>query len=167
MKTTIKMIFILFGLLSIISCKNDKKERKLEKLKNERVAETQLTYVDTIFAKNYHLIFLRPNEKEFNRLLEVHGEDSGLYEVDSDFGFYASKVNDSLSSADLKIEFKTERIIAMDSDNGMVYIDREEIENGAYGILFNHTNCFPTIEFGVMTDLEIYQRMADQKENCR
>ena len=161
-----KTILIVFALL-IISCKNVGKKRDLSDPKSEMAVVSEPTEGDTLNVENYDLIFLHPSENEFNRLLKIHGEDSGLYEVDSDFGFYTSKVNDSLSSTDLKIEFATNQIIKVDGGNGTVFMNRADMENGSYGIIFNHTKCDPLVEFGVMTDLEIYQRISDQKENCR
>lgn len=166
-KTMKKTFIILIGFLCLISCKSEGKEKNLRDQRVETALLPQPTNNDTLDVENYDLIFLRPSEEEFNRLVEVHGEDSGLNEVDSDFGFYASKVDDSLSSTDLKVHFATEKIIKMDSEKGMIIINRDEIENAAFGIIFNHTKCYPIIEFGVMTDHEIYQRIMDQKEKCR
>ncbi len=161
-----KIISILFALL-IISCKNAGKENNLVNPKSEVAVVSQPIEGDTLLVENYDLIFLHPSEKEFSRLLEIHGQDSGLYEVDSDFGFYTSKVSDSLSSTDLKIEFTTDQILKMEGENGTVFINRADMENGSYGVIFNHPKCKPRVEFGVMTDLEIYQRISDQKQNCR
>ena len=124
MKKT-KIISIIFGILIIISCKQNvekKAELKTEKL-TELEAESKL---DTLNADNYNVLFFHPTESEFNELLKENGEDSGLYEVDSDFGFYASKVYDSITKTDLKVKNVTERIIKYSTDKGIKYTKKSD-----------------------------------------
>ena len=165
MKKT-KIISIIFGILIIISCKQNvekKAELKTEKL-TELEAESKL---DTLNADNYNVLFFHPTESEFNELLKENGEDSGLYEVDSDFGFYASKVYDSITKTDLKVKNVTERIIKYSTDKGIKYLDRLKNKEHPYGIIFNKVNCEPKIEFGIMTDIGIYQELTEYNKNCR
>ena len=123
--------------------------------------------LDTLHADNYNVLFFHPTESEFNELLKENGEESGLYEVDSDFGFYASKVYDSLLKTDLKVEFVTERIIKYSTKNGVKYFDRLKNAEHPYGIIFNNINCDPKIEFGVMVDIGILQRLNEYNKNCK
>ncbi len=122
---------------------------------------------DTVNADNYNVLFFHPTESEFNVLLKENGENSGLYEVDSDFGFYSSKVYDSLAKTDLKVKFVTERIIKYSTNNGTKYFDRFKNKEQPYGIIFNQQECEPKIEFGVMTDIGIFQELTKYKKNCK
>ena len=123
--------------------------------------------LDTLNADNFNILFFHPNELEFEKLLKKYGEESGLYEVDSDFGFYANKVYDSISKTDLKVKIVTERIIKYSSKNGIKYFDRIENNKGVYGVIFNQPNCEPKIEFGVMTDVGIFQELTEYDKNCK
>lgn len=174
MKKT-KNISLIFGILIIISCKQNvekKKELKTENstelathLVNELVLEPQL---DTLNADNFNLLFFRPSETEFEELLKKYERESGgLYEVDSDFGFYTSKVYDSISKTDLKVKIVTERIIKYSTESGTKYLDRLKNEEHPYGIIFNNSNCNPKIEFGIMTGIGILQELEDYNKNCK
>ena len=124
--------------------------------------------LDTIDIDNYNLIFFHPNEMEFEGLLKQYGEESdGLYEVDSDFGFYVNKVYDSIIKTDLKVKIITERIIKYTSQTGIKYLDRLKNKENPYGIIFNKLNCEPKIEFGVMTGIGIFQELTDYNKNCK
>jgi len=124
--------------------------------------------LDTLNIDNYNLLFFHPNETEFEELLKKYGEESdGLYEVDSDFGFYTNKVYDSISKTDLKVKIVTERIIKYSTKNGIKYLDRLKNEEHPYGIIFNNVKCEPKIEFGVMTDIGIFQELMEYNKNCK
>lgn len=161
-----KTILLIFGILIITSCKQNV-EKKAE-LKTEKPTELKTdSKLDTLNADNFNLLFFLPNEKEFEELLkEFENESNGLYEVDSDFGFYANKVYDSISKTDLKVEIVTERIIKYSTKNGIKYLDRLKNEEHPYGIIFNNVNCDPRIEFGVMTDIDIFQVLTEYNKNC-
>jgi hypothetical protein len=157
-----KIISLILGILIIISCKQNV-EKKAE-LKKENPTESKL---DTLNADNFNVLFFYPTESEFNELLKENGEDSGLYEVDSDFGFYASKVYDSLSKTELKVKFVTERIIKYSTKSGTEYFDRFKNVEHPYGIIFNKISCDPKIEFGVMVDIGIFQELDEYNKNCK
>ncbi|MBL7471729.1 hypothetical protein [Robertkochia sediminum] len=123
--------------------------------------------LDTLNADNYNLLFFHPTEAEFNELLKELGEDSGLYEVDSDFGFYSNKVFDSLSTTDLKVKFVTERIIKYTTKEGIKYFDRLLNNDQHYGVIFNNPKCDPRFEFGVMVDVGIFQELNEFNKNCK
>jgi hypothetical protein len=165
LKKTI-IISLIFGILITISCK--KNVEKTTELKSENLTELKTeSKLDTLNADNYNVLFFHPTESEFNELLKENGEESGLYEVDSDFGFYSSKVYDSLSKTDLKVEFVTERIIKYSTKNGIKYFDRLKNAEHPYGIIFNKINCDPKIEFGVMVDIGIIQSLNEYNKNCK
>jgi len=123
--------------------------------------------LDTLDIDDYNLLFFHPSESEFGQLIKIEGENSGLYEVDSDFGFYINSVNNSLSKTNLKIKFITERIIKLKTNNGLINLDRLENKEGPYGVIFNSNNCEPRIEFGVMTDIDIFQIWDEYLKNCK
>ena len=141
----------------------------LEKNKTVKLIESKTEKkLDTLNIDNYNLLFFHPNEIEFKELLKKHGEESdGLYEVDSDFGFYANKVYDSISKTDLKVKIVTERIIKYSTKSGIKYLDRLKNEEHPYGIIFNNVECEPKIEFGVMTDIGIFQELTEYNKNCK
>jgi hypothetical protein len=140
----------------------------LEKNKTPKLIELKIKQkLDTLDIENYNVLFFHPNELEFEELLKEHGEESGLYEVDSDFGFYADKVYDSISKTDYKIKIVTERILKYSSKNGIKYLDRLKNNKGQYGVIFNQANCEPRIEFGVMTDVGMFQELAEYNKNCK
>jgi len=124
--------------------------------------------LDTLNIDNYNLLFFHPNEMEFEELLKQNGEESeGLYEVDSDFGFYVNRVYDSIMKTDLKVKIITERIIKYSTKNGIKYLDRLKNKEHPYGIIFNNVNCEPRIEFGVMTDVGMFQELVEYNKNCK
>lgn len=140
-----------------------------EKNKSLNVIESKTEQkLDTLNIDYYNLLFFHPNETEFEELLKEYGEESErLYEVDSDFGFYANEVYDSISKTDFKIKIVTERIIKYSTESGIKYLDRLKNEEHPYGIIFNNVDCQPKIEFGVMTDIEIFQELTEYNKNCK
>ncbi|QXP78756.1 MULTISPECIES: hypothetical protein [Winogradskyella] len=138
-----------------------------EKNKTEKLIKVEQK-LDTLNIDNYNLVFFHPNEAEFEELLKEKGEESeGLYEVDSDFGFYASNVYDSISKTESKVKIITERIIEYSTKSGIKYLDRLKNKEHPYGIIFNNVNCEPRIEFGIMTDIDMFQIWNEYKKNCK
>jgi hypothetical protein len=161
-----RIILLIFGILVIISCKQKVGEKAELKTENSTEVKTE-SKLDTLNADNYNLLFFHPNETEFEELIKEYGEESdGLYEVDSDFGFYANKVYDSISKTDLKVKIVSERIIKYSTKSGIKYLDRLKNKEHPYGIIFNNLNCEPRIEFGIMTDIGIFQEFAEYNKNC-
>ena len=132
----------------------------------ERVSNQQID-LDTLDGSKFNIIFFRPSEKEYDTLWEMHGENSGLNEVDSDYGFYASKAIDSLDKTEVKVTVVKERIIQFPGSNGPIFFDRLENGKGEYGIIFYENGCEPRIKFGVMTDVGIFQEYGAYRNNCR
>ncbi len=162
-----RTILLIFGILVIISCKRNVEKKAELKTENSTELKTE-SKLDTLNADNYNLLFFHPNEMEFEELIKEYGEESdGLYEVDSDFGFYANKVYDSISKTDMKVKIVSERIIKYSTKSGIKYLDRLKNKEHPYGIIFNKVNCEPKIEFGIMTDIGIYQELTEYNKNCR
>ncbi|WP_452223020.1 hypothetical protein [Lacinutrix chionoecetis] len=122
---------------------------------------------DTLFVTGKHIIFTKPSVEEF-KLLE---DEKGINEVDSDFGFYTSKVIDSLKSTH-KITTTSKRIIGIVEVNDTTYIDRlkpkariskDPIHYSAI-IVFND---FFTIYPNVYTDDAYYTIITDYYNNVR
>jgi hypothetical protein len=155
-------------MIILLSCKTEKKEKKFidSPILNGTVKPI-IVKLDTIDVDNFNVLFFKPNESEYDELLKTLGENSGINEVDSDFGFYANKVYDSILKTDLKVKIVTERIIKYSTISGIKYLDRLKNEEGQYGVIFNQANCEPRIEFGVMTDVGMFQELAEYNKNCK
>ena len=165
-------------MIILLSCKTEKKEKEFidspiyddtEVVIIDPITETNQNIIklDTIDLDNFNVLFFKPNESEYNELLKSRGENSGINEVDSDFGFNTNKVFDSISKTDVKVKIITERIIKYSTKSGIKFLDRLKNEKGQYGVIFNQPNCEPRIEFGVMTDIEIFQKLAEYNKNCK
>ena len=165
MKKT-KIISLIFGILTIISCKQNVDRKAEFKAENTTELKTDLK-LDTLNADNYNVLFFQLTESEFDELLKENGEESGLYEVDSDFGFYTNKVFDSISKTGLKVKYVTERIIKYSTKNEIEYLDRLKNKEHPYGIIFNKIDCDPNIVFGVMVDIGILQELNAYNKNCK
>ena len=152
-------LFLLTLFLACIQSKNQNSENNVQPI--DELA------MDTLNADDFDLVFFHPNEEEFDELLAELGEDSGLYEVDSDYAYYANIVFDSLSKTDLKIRVASERIIKIRTSTGIKYLDRLKNEEHPYGIVLNKESCLPKIEFGVITDVGFYQLWSEYRFNCR
>ena len=151
--------------------KNDipKNIKNFKKNKTVKLIDLKIKQkLDTLDIDNYNLLFFHPNEMEFDKLIKEYGEESeGLYEVDSDFSFYVNKVYDSIMKTDLKVKIITERIIKYSTKNGIKYLDRLKNKEHPYGIIINNVNCEPKIIFGVLTDVGIFQELAEYNKNCK
>ena len=162
----VKIISVfIFGLLVLNSCKKSIGNDKNINLNSESQRDSNnLKLQDTVDVDKYELLFFHPSEEEFDKLLQKYGE--GLNEVDSDYAYYANKVFDSISKTDSKVKIITERIIKLTLRNGIKYIDRIKNDDGHYGVIFNAPNCDPQIEFGIMTDEEMFQVLNAYNKNC-
>ena len=135
---------------------------------SKRIESANEQKIDTLNIDNYNVLFFHPNEMEFEELILEYGdENEGLYEVDSDYGFYANKVIDSISNTDLKVKIVTERIIKYSTESGYVYLDRLKNEEHPYGIIFNKMGCQPKIQFGVMTDIDVFHELSEYSIYCK
>lgn len=113
------------------------------------------------------ILFFHPTPEEFDSLIEKFGEASGLYEVDSDFGFYAKMVFDSLKNTSMTAVNMSGRYYKYLKNNQEVIFDRLDTSNHPYGYILALDGCEPSIEFGVMSHVGIFQFIKEEKENCR
>lgn len=162
----IKIGWALFiGFIILSSCKKPiVKESNSILNSNPQIESNHKTAKDTVDVDEYNVLFFHPNEQEFEILLEKYGE--GLNEVDSDFAFYANSVYDSISKTDWKVKITTEKVLKLTTSSRIKYIDRGKNDDGQYGVIFNMINCDPQIEFGVMSDLEMFQALNNYIKNC-
>ncbi|WP_034057852.1 hypothetical protein [Lacinutrix jangbogonensis] len=121
--------FVLVLVFLFLSCKKQK-EKQFPHI--ETPVKTKIEYTiplktydfssipkDTLFVTGKYIIFTKPSEKEF----EILKDEEGIYEVDSDFGMYTSKVIDSLKST-YKITTTSKRIIGIIESHDTTYVDR-------------------------------------------
>lgn len=107
-----------------------------------------------IYRRTPHrVIFFHLSDQEFDSLATLP-EYHGLYEVSSDFGFYAVNVLDSLSNTKIAAEITSERFLSV----GGTEIDK--FKYSGYGVILIRTDSIK-IQPGVMTDLEYYQLIAE------
>lgn len=124
--------------------------------------------IDTLDIDNYDLVFFHPNETEFKDLIKKYGiEIEELNKVDSDFGFYMTKVYDSISKTALTTKIVTERILKFRTKSGVNYFDRMNNNDSEYGVIFNKKECAPRFEFNVITDIGIFQILEEYQKNCK
>ncbi|WP_040396196.1 hypothetical protein, partial [Cesiribacter andamanensis] len=107
-------------------------------------------------------VFFKPTQAEFDSLINVHGEESGLYEVDSDFTHYSSEVAKRLEGSKTKVSFATQRIIKIVAfDQTASHLDRLDNGSNEYGMVINSSKHEPRVEFGVWTDVDILAIVAE------
>lgn len=156
---------LIFGFLLVNSCKKqDSNDKNINQSSNSQFESSNKKLQDTVDVDKYNVLFFHPTEEEFEILIEQYGES--LNEVDSDFAFYANIVYDSVSKTDLRVKFVAERFIKLTTAYGIKYIDRTTNDEGLYGVIFNRPNCDPQIEYGVMTDLDLFQVLDNYIKNC-
>jgi len=96
-----------------------------------KISETHLH--DTTTISGNYVLFLRPDSIRFE--IYAKSEHSGIYEVDSDFGFGISEAIDSLTKnkkySKIKSDVCTNRYVKiLDSKNGLTLIDRDSVDYG-------------------------------------
>jgi len=111
---------------------------------------------DTFISIGNEIVFFKPTEEEFQELIKIKGEKSGLYQVESDFSFYANEVKKKLEGSPMKVYFAKERIIKIIAfDSTISYLDRVNNGTNEYGFIINSTKYEPRVEFGVYNDMDI------------
>ena len=121
--------------------------------------------LDTLVSVGDEIVFFKPTEEEFDSLMNVHGEESGLYEVESDFSHYANEVGKRLEGTKTKISFATQRIIKIIAfDQTVSHLDRLDNGSNEYGIIFNSSKHEPRVEFGVWTDVGILEVVKERNK---
>lgn len=175
-----KNIILFILTITLFSCKSEKKNSEKEFIDSPIHSDSivvidplefnknlKKTILDTIDVSNYNVVFFKPNLTEYNTLINKYGENSGLNEVDADFGFYLNKVFDSISKMGYKVKIVDEKIIKLSVNNRVKFINKIENKNGYYGIIFNNKNCEPKTYYGVKTDIEIFKELNDYFKNCK
>ena len=104
--------------------------------------------------QNPTIMFFHPDSTQFNSI--VNSENSeGIYEVSSDFGFYASKIIELYTDSTLNVNISDKRFFIVNNE----LIDKFEQES-PYGIILVKENEFK-IETGVFTDVGIQQMISE------
>lgn len=99
------------------------------------------------------IVFFHLSEQEFDSVADLP-DYQGLYEVSSDFGFYVTKVMDSLKNSNIETDITTERFITV----GTSRLDK--FEHFGYGIiLMNGDSSY--VEGGIMTDIGYFQLISE------
>lgn len=122
-------------------------ELRIENNKLELI--TGLTNEDS----NNKIVFFHLSEQEFDSVAEL-SDYQGLYEVSSDFGFYVTKVMDSLKNSNIETEITTERFIPV----GKSRLDK--FEHFGYGIILTNGDS-SHVEGGIMTDMGYFQLISE------
>ena len=99
------------------------------------------------------IIFYHLNSQEYDSLASFQ-DSEGLAEVDSDFGYYASNVLDSMRNTQLKAEVTSERFITV----GERTIDK--FEHFGYGVILVRSDSV-NIQSGVMTDIDYFMLITE------
>lgn len=103
------------------------------------------------------IIFFHLSEHEFDSVADLPGYE-GLYEVSADFGFYVSKVMDSLKNSSITTELTTKRYIKINQTS------LDKFEEFGYGAVFMRHDSV-RIEEGIMTDIDYFQIISEFFDN--
>ncbi|NEV95032.1 hypothetical protein G3567_12885 [Psychroflexus sp. YR1-1] len=147
----LKDSIILTGYTRLEQAGDSKKPELYELRINDNKLELKISSTDKF--SNEKIVFFHLSEQEFDSVANLP-DYQGLYEVSSDFGFYVSKVMDSLKNSNVKAEITTERFI----DVGNVELDK--FEHYGYGAIFIKSDS-TLIEVGIMTDMDYYKLISE------
>lgn len=127
---------------------------------NQKAIQT----TDTIYTKPIELpaeviktssvIFFIPNSVEFDSIAKSDNSE-GIYEVSSDFGYYANKIVELYKDSTLNVSISNKRLFKANN----VLISKNE-QDCPYGIILVKYNEFK-IETGVYTDIGIQQMIKE------
>jgi hypothetical protein len=104
--------------------------------------------------QNPTLLFFHPDSTQFYSIANSENSE-GIYEVSSDFGYYASKILELYQDSTLNVNISDKRLFI--ANDGL--IDKFEQES-PYGIILVKDNGFK-IETGVFTDIGIQQMISE------
>lgn len=104
--------------------------------------------------QNPTLLFFQPDSIQFYSIANSANPE-GIYEVSSDFGYYASKILELYQDSSLNVNISDNRLFIANNE----LIDKFEQES-LYGIILVKENEFK-IETGVFTDIGIQQMISE------
>ncbi len=104
--------------------------------------------------QNPTIMFFHPDSTQFNSIANSENSE-GIYEVSSDFGFYANKIIELYSDSTLNVNISDKRFFIVHNE----LIDKLEQES-PYGIILVKENEYK-IETGVFTDVGIQQMISE------
>jgi|GEM_PF-4660687 len=126
------------------------------KIENEKGLDSKEVKTDTLVTKGDEVLFFKPTKEEFENLKKEKGDNFGLDEVESDFNYYATKIQDKLKESKVVVKYPKGRVIKIIAfDNSVSYLDRIGNGTNIYGVIINSSVSEPTVLFGVNTDLDI------------
>jgi len=109
---------------------------------------------DTIRISSNSITFFRLNEAEFDSISNLR-DSQGLYEADSDFGFYALKICEAYKDSLIEVKISNDRIFLV----GQEVINKFDLES-PYGLIF-FNGVKHKIASGIFTDVGIEQMIND------
>lgn len=152
-----KVFFVLILVFLLFSCKQKRENNftnisgdcVFEELQEFKKTDIFLKYKkDTFCSKGSQILFLLPSKKFFKGELE---NEEGIYEVDSDFGFYIDKTYKNLKNK-YNFHFVTQRVLGViNLDNDTLFIDRY-LNKIHYSTLLNSKKKKHSILEGIYTD---------------
>lgn len=166
-----KYLFIPVLALLIFSCTEDGPEKNVsvpehqpeysgENLGNDSLLNAKDTIVtDTAGAfrvSGKAIVFFIPTDKEFETIVEKEREESGIYEVSSDFSYYANEVIDSLKKSSLKALTTKQPVIVISYGSRVKVVDRRKLDN-IVGCILTDGIKEPEVYTGVYTDLDYWE----------
>ena len=132
----------------LISCGTSAQK---EEVKERIDSKTNISAIDSNPLNK--VIFFHLSEQEFDSVAGLP-DYQGLYEVSSDFGFYVSKVMDSLKNTSVVAELTTDRVIEI---NNKAF---DKFDEYGYGLVLIRPDSI-RIEGGIMTDVEYFQLISE------
>ncbi|MBE0663994.1 MAG: hypothetical protein IH597_16175 [Bacteroidales bacterium] len=104
--------------------------------------------------KDSTVMFFIPDSTQFNSIAKSDNSE-GIYEVSSDFGFYANKIIEKYKDSSLNVNISDDRFFIVNNQ----LFDRLE-QKSPYGVLLVKQDKFE-IETGVFTDSGLQQMIND------
>jgi hypothetical protein len=109
---------------------------------------------DTVQISNNSVTFFRLNDAEFDSIASLP-DSQGLYEADSDFGFYALTIYELYKDSLIEVDISRDRIFMF----GKEVIDKFDLKN-PYGVILVKDDRYK-IATGIFTDVGIEQMIDD------
>ncbi|MDE5424118.1 hypothetical protein L3073_18035 [Ancylomarina sp. DW003] len=123
-------------------------------IKTTEIVNTKPKELSAEVIKTSSVIFFIPNSTEFDSIAKLDNS-GGIYEVSSDFGYYANKIVELYKDSTINVNISNKRLFKANNE----LISKYEQES-PYGIIFVKKNEFK-IETGVFTDIGIQQMIKE------